>query len=84
MKEKLSEKIGTKSNGYLETPCDLKWPICAVALEKNKKTREEIDIWTFREGRPPRLDHNYLLKLEKKSVKVKPIWPEKNFKKVRT
>ena len=61
LKEKLSEKEPKKKR-LSEVECDPTWPICTMALEKNKKERKEIDVWIFRENKAPKLDHQYLEK----------------------
>lgn len=62
LKDKLSDRLVGKKPVLDEIVCNPKWPICTVALEHNRRNREEVEIWIFRQGQPPNIDPQYLIK----------------------
>jgi hypothetical protein len=60
LKEKLAEKvIRNKPLNLDAVHCQVDWPICIHALEKAKRDRREVHVWTMRQYDPPNLVTNY-------------------------
>lgn len=60
LKEKLAEKaVRNKPLNLENVQCRPEWPICIHALEKAKRDRKEVHVWTMRQRMAPNFIPNY-------------------------
>lgn len=50
LKEKLAERVvRNKPVNLTEVVCDTDWPICTHFLEKAKRDRQDVHVWTMKQ-----------------------------------